>query len=190
MGNIWSTTQNIDDDELTSSYDTERDEDEPESYATEASEDDKPNISSNPTQTEPTNTTTTNNTNKTPTANTKYTHKDKDKTQHDNSTPDLKTKIENNNLAVNTKVNNVDNNNNNNTKIQQQPPTPPSQPPPPVVEDWQPTTRRWRSNSARGLKRVDLQNANILVVDDDAVQRTVLRKWLHDEKYKSDILLN
>lgn len=47
------------------------------------------------------------------------------------------------------------------------------------------TTRRWRSNSARGLKQVDLQNVNILVVDDDPVQRAVLRKWLHDEGYKN-----
>jgi hypothetical protein len=50
-----------------------------------------------------------------------------------------------------------------------------------------PATRQWRSNSARGLKRVELQNVNILVVDDDAVQRAVLRKWLHDEKYKNGI---
>lgn len=53
-----------------------------------------------------------------------------------------------------------------------------------------PKTREWRSGSARGLKRVDLQNVHILVVDDDPVQRAVLKKWLHDAAYKNVTICN
>jgi PleD family two-component response regulator len=45
--------------------------------------------------------------------------------------------------------------------------------------------RKWRSNSSRGLRHVELLNAHILVIDDDLVQRTLLNKWLADEGYKN-----
>lgn len=45
--------------------------------------------------------------------------------------------------------------------------------------------KKWRSNSSRGLRNVELHNAHILVIDDDMLQRTLLRKWLQDEGYKN-----
>lgn len=197
MGNIWSTTQSIDDDEQSSSYE-ERDDEESTSSATEASEDDRALYSSlNFTHNGNKNSSNQQNTNHTlhpSSAKYQYTDKDKDKKHQEDKTPDPKitvTKPTNditNSPAGITPVNRVNNVQLDNKQQQQQSQQPQLEQDQDDQHLQETNTRRWRSNSARGLKRVDLQNVNILVVDDDAVQRTVLRKWLHDEKYKNGIL--
>lgn len=170
MGGIWSQQSTQDDEDNTNSVDDS------DSEVTEASEDERINPSPTIQASDKTHNSTSNNTNGNKSTENKHNLKDKDKfTSSDNPT---------------TKKNDS-NGNNDDTKINKTPTTPKPHKTlnvEPKPQDDPPTTRRWRSNSARGLKRVDLQNVNILVVDDDAVQRAVLRKWLHDEKYKNGIL--
>jgi hypothetical protein len=172
MGGIWSSQQVVDDED-TNSVDGN------DSESTDASEDEKSNSPHTPpSQVEKHEKTSNNTTSTNNEKNTKYTHKDKDKPTRSDS---ITSKNHDNNGNNDDQSNN---NNNKNTTVHKtlNVDTKP--------EEHQPTTRQWRSNSARGLKRVELQNVNILVVDDDAVQRAVLRKWLHDEKYKNGILIH
>ena len=165
MGGIWSQQSTQDDEEDTNSVESSESE-------TEVAENE---VSATPvTQpTSPVSNEKTNNTTPNSNERRKYTSYNLTRKSTDDTGNNDDNQGNNNNNNKTTAVHKLNNQNINNVDKQ---------------EEWQPTTRQWRSNSARGLKRVDLQNVNILVVDDDAVQRAVLRKWLHDEKYKNGIL--